>query len=96
MNAGNPLFNAFAMDQVSPTERATLAALLSMGWSIGWVIAGAYYAVVHAVFSLDAGYAINFVTVIVLYSLATLLYWRWFAAHEVAPVRTASPTRATD
>jgi hypothetical protein len=34
--------------------------------------------------------------VIVLDSLATLLYWRWFAAHEVAPVRTASPTRATD
>ena len=40
MNAGNPIFNAFAMDRVSAAERATLAAAMSLTWSIGWVVAG--------------------------------------------------------
>jgi MFS family permease len=85
MNAGNPIFNAFAMDQVSRAERATLAALMSLLWSVGWVIAGAYYSIVHAVLGFDAGYAVNFATIIVLYSAATLLYWLWFGGSEARP-----------
>jgi len=96
MNAGNPIFNAFAMDQVSPGERATLAALLSLGWSVGWVVAGAYYATVHAlVSSFDLSYAINFVTVIVLYSVGTGLLWRWFSGAEPRP-GLAAMAGATD
>jgi len=78
MNAGNPIFTAFAMDRVSQPERATLAAAMSLMWSIGWVISGAYYSVVHASLGFDAAYTVNFVTIIVLYTLATWLYWRWF------------------
>jgi MFS family permease len=78
MNAGNPIFNAFAMDQVSPPERATLAASMSVLWSAGWVIAGLFYSTVHAILGFDAGYTLNFLTIIVLYSTATALYWRWF------------------
>lgn len=78
MNAGNPIFNAFAMDQVSHAERATLAAAMSLMWSVGWVIAGAYYSVVHAALGFDAGYTVNFATIIALYSIATWLYWHWF------------------
>ena len=96
MNAGNPIFNAFAMDQVSRAERATLAALMSLLWSLGWVIAGAYYSVVHAVLGFDAGYAVNFGTIIVLYSAATLLYWHWFARSEATPPRLAAIVGATD
>ena len=40
MNAGNPIFNAFAMEQVAPGERATLAAAMSVLWQVGWVIGG--------------------------------------------------------
>ena len=40
MNAGNPIFNAFAMEQVTPAERATLAAAMSVLWQVGWVIGG--------------------------------------------------------
>lgn len=87
MNAGNPIFNAFAMDQVSKPERATLAAAMSLEWSIGWVIAGLYYSVVHAAFGFDLGYAINFATIIVLYTVATWLYWHWFRDSE--PTRRA-------
>ena len=90
MNAGNPIANAFAMDRVSPPERATLAAAMSLMWSIGWVIAGAYYSIVHAALGFDAGYTVNFVTIIVLYSIATWLYWRWF--HGAEPGGEARPS----
>ena len=85
MNAGNPIFNAFAMDRVSAPERATLAAAMSLLWSVGWVIAGLYYSIVHAVLGFDAGYTLNFLTIIVLYSTATGLYWRWFRDAEPHP-----------
>ncbi len=78
MNAGNPIFSAFAMEHVSPTERATLAAAMSLLWQVGWVVGGAWYALLQATLGFDGGYAVNFATVIVLYSVATLLYWTWF------------------
>ncbi|HEX2883717.1 MAG TPA: MFS transporter [Candidatus Limnocylindria bacterium] len=78
MNAGNPIFSAFAMEQVTPVERATLAAAMSVLWQLGWVIGGAWYATLQAVLGFDAGYAVNFLTVITLYSVATMLYWLWF------------------
>lgn len=90
MNAGNPIFSAFAMDQVSQAERATLAAAMSLMWSIGWVIAGAYYSVVHAALGFDAGYTVNFATIIVLYSVATWLYWHWFRDADQRTVDPAS------
>ncbi len=91
MNAGNPIFNAFAMDRVSGPERATLAAAMSLMWSIGWVIAGAYYSAVHAALGFDAGYTVNFATIIVLYTVATWLYWRWFRDAEPAADAAAAP-----
>jgi MFS family permease len=78
MNAGNPIASAFAMEHVSPTERATLAAGMSVLWQLGWVIGAGWYALLQATLGFDAGYAVNFVTVIVLYSVATTLYWTWF------------------
>ena len=82
MNAGNPIFNAFAMETVDPAERATLSAAMSVLWQLGWVIGGLWYASLQAVLGFDAGYAVNFVTIIVLYSVATALYWTWFRAHD--------------
>jgi hypothetical protein len=78
MNAGNPIFTAFAMGQVSPAERATLSAAMSVLWQAGWVIGGTWYAVLQATLGFDGGYAVNFVTIITLYSIATALYWTWF------------------
>jgi MFS family permease len=98
MNAGNPIANAFAMDRVSPPERATLAAAMSLMWSIGWVIAGFYYSIVHAALGFDVGYTVNFITIIVLYSVATWLYWRWFRDSEPGgePGRHAAVAASTD
>jgi MFS family permease len=85
MNAGNPIFTAFSMEQVSPAERATLSAAMSLLWQIGWVIGGSYYAILQATLGFEGGYTVNFVTIIVLYSVATVLYWLWFR-HTDRPV----------
>ena len=71
MNAGNPIFSAFAMEQVAPSERATLSAAMSVLWQVGWVVGGIWYAVLQATLGFDAGYAVNFVTIISLYTIAT-------------------------
>jgi MFS family permease len=78
MNAGNPIFNAFAMEQVTPVERASLSATMSVLWQVGWVIGGTWYAVLQASLGFQAGYAVNFLTIIGLYTTATILYWVWF------------------
>jgi len=87
MNAGNPILNAFAMGQVRPDERATLAAAMSVLWSVGWVIAGPWYSLVQASLGFERGYTVAFITIIVLYSVATSLYWWWFRDAE-APAGT--------
>jgi MFS family permease len=89
MNAGNPIFTAFAMEQVTTGERATLSAAMSVLWQAGWVIGGLWYALLQATLGFDAGYAVNFVTIITLYSIATGLYWVWFRATD----RRASEAR---
>ena len=90
MNAGNPIFTAFAMERVRPAERATLAAAMSLVWSAGWVLAGPWYSLLQRSLGFEAGYAVNFATIIVLYSLGTFLTWHWFGGTERVP-GTATP-----
>ncbi len=91
MNAGNPIASAFAMEQLRPNERATYAATASLLWSLGWVIAGPWYSILQKTLGFDAGYTVNFITIIVLYSLGTWLYWRWFHPVEVRQQRASHP-----
>jgi len=90
MNAGNPILNAFAMEQVRPDERATLAAAMSVLWSVGWVIAGPWYSLVQANLGFERGYNVAFITIMVLYSVATSLYLWWFRDAEVLPGRSVT------
>jgi MFS family permease len=83
MNAGNPIFSAFAMERVSPAERATLSAAMTVLWQVGWSVGGVYYSVLQALLGFEAGYTVNFVTIITLYTMATGLYWAWFGRTDV-------------
>ncbi len=94
MNAGNPIFNAFAMERLLPRERATYAAAASLAWSLGWVIAGPWYSLLQATLGFTAGYAVNFVTIIVLYTLGTFLVWRWFHTADAGPAGTGAAAPA--
>ena len=91
MNAGNPIFSAFAMEHVAPAERATLAAAMTVLWQIGWVIGATWYAAFQALLGFDGGYTVNFVTIIAPYSLATALYWRWFRSILIGARHGARP-----
>ncbi|MGC8634183.1 MAG: MFS transporter [Candidatus Limnocylindrales bacterium] len=82
MNAGNPIFGAFAMERVRPEERATFSAASSLLWALGWVIAGPWYSLLQATLGFNAGYTVNFLTIIVLYTVGTVLYWVWFGKSE--------------
>ncbi len=92
MNAGNPIANAFAMEMLRPAERATYAATGSLLWSLGWVIAGPWYSILQKTLGFEAGYTVNFLTIIVLYSLGTGLYWHWF--HRAEARERLAGTRA--
>ena len=92
MNASNPIFNAFAMDQVKPIERATVAATMTLLWSAGWAIGGISYAAVQDALGFARGYDVAFLTIIVLYTIATSLYWIWFGRTERGLQQTAAPT----
>jgi len=78
MNAGNPIFTAFAMERVHPAERGTLAALMSITWSAAWALGGPWYALLQRELGFDAGYAIDFAIMIACYSAATAMYWAFF------------------
>jgi hypothetical protein len=82
MNAGNPIFTAFAMERVTSGERATLSAAMSVLWQVGWIVGGLWYAALQATLGFEAGYTVNFVTIISLYTIATCLYWVWFRAAD--------------
>lgn len=84
MNAGGPIFDAFAMGRVSAPERATLAAASSLLWSLGWAIGGPYFGLWQGLLGFDRGFAVDFVTIVILYSTATGLLWRWFGRERAA------------
>jgi MFS family permease len=94
MNAGSPIFDAFAMDRVSPAERATVAAGMSILWSLGWTIAPVYYSGLQATLGFTVGYAVDFVTIICLYTLSTSLLWFWFRRDDDVSAREPAMSEA--
>jgi MFS family permease len=71
MNMGNPLYSAFAMEQVSERERATISGLMGMSWNIGWTV-GPYlsgYMQAHP----DIGFKPIFLITCTLYVVASIL-----------------------
>jgi MFS family permease len=100
MNAGSPIFDAFSMERVSPGERATLAACMTLLWSLGWVIGPIYYSLLQDTLGFYSGFAVDFVTIIVLYTVATSLLWHWFRGTDrtadhgeaIAPIPIEAPT----
>jgi MFS family permease len=90
MNAGGPIFDAFAMDRISTAERATLSAGMTMLWALGWVIAPIYYGILHGTLPSTTAFTVNFITIIVLYTIATSLLWTWFHDTERAGLRDAA------
>jgi MFS family permease len=87
MNMGNPLYSAFAMEQVPERERATISGLMGMSWNIGWTI-GPYlsgYMQSHP----DIGFRPIFVITCSLYAVATILEKIYFQRQDDQQRRAA-------
>ena len=80
MNMGSPLYQAFAMEQVSARERATLSGLLGMSWTIGWTVGPYLSGYMQA--QPHIGFKPIFVTTCVLYIVASVLERAFFQSQD--------------
>ena len=76
MNMGNPLYEAFAMEQVGERERATVSGLMGMSWNIGWTVGPYLSGTMQA--NPHIGWQPIFVITCLLYIAASLLARRFF------------------
>ena len=76
MNMGNPLYNAFAMEQVHERERATVSGLMGMSWTLGWTIGPFISGAMQA--NPEIGFRPIFVITCSFYVVAALLEKRFF------------------
>ena len=74
MNMSTPVYQAFVMEQVDPTARATGASLTSMAWSFGW----AFSPTVSGALQVKYGFGPPFIGTISLYIVAISMYWFFF------------------
>jgi MFS family permease len=92
MNMGNPLYSAFAMEQVPERERATVSGLMGMSWNIGWTV-GPYlsgYMQQHP----NIGFKPIFLVTCSLYILASVLMRSYFQRLDDRQRRAAFLRRA--
>lgn len=74
MNAGNPLYTAFAMDKVAPRQRGTASALMQMSWQGTRALSS----LASGYLQEASGFAALFPITIVMYTLASALIYTFF------------------
>lgn len=74
MNMSNPVYQAFVMEKVDESSRATVASLVSMSWSFGW----AFSPTLSGWLQVEYGFTPVYMGTIGTYILAVYLYWRFF------------------
>jgi len=71
MNMSNPIYQNFVLEQVKPSDRATVASLYSMVWSFG----RSFSPSISGSLQVDYGFGPPFVIAISLYAAAIFMYW---------------------
>jgi MFS family permease len=80
MRLGEPLYMAFAMEQLDESERATGSSLLTMSWDVGW--SAAPY--VSGLVQVRHGFGPLFVSCMALYGLSLVCAYRFFGGQREA------------
>ena len=80
MNMAVPLFDAFSMEQVPEQDQGTVNSLRNLSWQVGWTV-GPF---LSGMIQVRYGFAPLFIGTAALYSLATLLTWKFFHKSETA------------
>ncbi len=78
MNMGNPVYQAFAQEQIPPGERATYSSLSAIAWSLGWAIGSAFSGWWRGLAGFEAGFNTMFGLMTVLYVTAIALMYAFF------------------
>jgi MFS family permease len=87
MNMSGPVYQTFVMERVEPGARATVASLVSMANSFGW----AFSPSISGWLQVNYGFGPVFAGVIMLYSLSTFLYWKFFWGAKPVELPDVSP-----
>jgi MFS family permease len=90
MNMAVPLFNAFAMEQVSEREQATVNSVKETAWQFGWAIGPYISGVVQEYY----GFTPLFVVTAILYAISTLATWIFFHKSDFIPTMSEMPSRS--
>lgn len=81
MNMSNPLYQAFAMEQVDERARARVSSLMGMGWSVGWSV-GPY---ISGLMQVQVGFTPIFLITASSYVAASITYYVFFAKIDPVP-----------
>jgi MFS family permease len=87
MNMSSPVYQAFVMEQVDQEARATVASLVNMANNFG----RSFSPSISGWLQLNYGFAPVYAGVILLYSVAIYLYWRYFWSAKTAGIPDAVP-----
>jgi MFS family permease len=80
MNMVNPLFSAFAMEQVEEGQQGTLNSVLTLSWQVGWALMPLVSGLVQERY----GFTPIFLTTGVLYAIGIGMIWVFFRSHDTA------------
>lgn len=84
MNMSSPVYQAFVMEHVDPSGRATVASLTSMAWNFGW----AFSPTISGWLQVKYGFGPSFVGTITLYTISVFMYWSFFWRRTIEPIQT--------
>jgi len=81
MNMSSPVYQAFVMEHVDHSGRATVASLTSMAWNFGW----AFSPTISGWLQVKYGFGPPFIGTIALYTIAVTMYWAFFWRRTIEP-----------
>jgi|WetSurMetagenome_2_1015567.scaffolds.fasta_scaffold63105_2 MFS family permease len=87
MNMSGPVYQTFVMENVEPGARATVASLVSMANNFGWAISPS----ISGWLQVKYGFGPVFAGTIILYTISTFLYWKFFWKGKPIEVLELSP-----
>jgi MFS family permease len=86
MNAANPIYAAFTMEQVKDGWRPSLAAAENMVWATGWVIGPVASGLIRDWLGFERGFPVLFGAMLVLYAAGITYSWLVLRPLEKAAV----------
>ncbi|MBI2252631.1 MAG: MFS transporter, partial [Armatimonadetes bacterium] len=78
MNMGNPIYNVFAMENLSSNQRVTFSSLELFLWNIGWAVSSWFSGIIRFKMGVVKGFSINFILMATLYLFCTSLIYLYF------------------